>query len=247
MTDLYYDLHIHSCLSPCGDNDMTPANIAGMAHVKGLDIIALTDHNACRNAPYVMKAAQAYGITVIPGMELTTSEEAHVVCLFPDIEAALAFDAFVYERLQKVENRKDIFGDQLIMNEEDEVLGEEPYLLINATTISFDDVFEILKPYDGLMIPAHLDKETDSIISQLGAIPPTALFTVAEIKNPARTEEMINAHSYLKRCRIITDSDAHYLGDIAEPVRTLALLHARPSAKEVIEVLREEAATGGKQ
>ena len=119
MTDLYYDLHIHSCLSPCGDNDMTPANIAGMAHVKGLDIIALTDHNACRNAPYVMKAAQAYGITVIPGMELTTSEEAHVVCLFPDIEAALAFDAFVYERLQKVENRKDIFGDQLIMNEEE--------------------------------------------------------------------------------------------------------------------------------
>lgn len=238
MTDLYYDLHIHSCLSPCGDNDMTPANIAGMAHIKELNVIALTDHNTCRNARAVIAAAAPYGITVIPGMELTTSEEAHVVCLFPDIEAAEAFDAYVYERLQKVENKKEIFGDQLVMNELDEVIAEEEYLLINATTISFDDVYETLKPYDALMIPAHLDKETDSVISQLGAIPPTSRFTVAEIKNPARVEEMVEAHPYLKGCRIITNSDAHYLGDIAEPVRTLSLANARPKPREVIESLR---------
>lgn len=238
MTDLYYDLHIHSCLSPCGDNDMTPANIAGMAHIKELNIIALTDHNACRNARAVIQAAAPYGITVVPGMELTTSEEAHVVCLFPDIEAAEAFDAYVYERLQKVENKKEIFGDQIMMDTEDEIVAEEPYLLINATTISFDEVFDALKPYDGLMIPAHLDKETDSVISQLGAIPPDARFTVAEIKNPARVEEMVEAHPYLKGCRIITNSDAHMLGAIAEPVRTLSFAHAHPSAKEVLEVLR---------
>ena len=128
MPELAYDLHIHSCLSPCGDEDMTPANIAGMAMIKGLKIIALTDHNTARNAPALIRAAEEYGITVLPGMELTTAEEVHVVCLFAKEEDALAFDACVYDQLIKVRNRKEFFGGQVLMNERDEVIGKEENL-----------------------------------------------------------------------------------------------------------------------
>lgn len=106
MPEFAYDLHIHSCLSPCGDEDMTPANIVGMAALKGLDVIALTDHNSCKNCPAIMKAAQEYGISVIPGMELTTMEEVHVLCLFPELSRAMDFDAYVYERLLPFPNRE---------------------------------------------------------------------------------------------------------------------------------------------
>ena len=124
MIPLYYDLHIHSCLSPCGDDDMTPANLVGMAAVKGLDVIALTDHNSCRNCAAAMRHGEICGVTVIPGMELTTSEEVHVVCLFPSLENAMSFDQFVYERILPIQNRPDIFGRQQILDEQDQVTGE---------------------------------------------------------------------------------------------------------------------------
>ena len=116
MTGLYYDLHIHSCLSPCGDDDMTPANIVGMAAVKGLDVIALTDHNSCKNCPSALYHGQNYGVTVIPGMELCTTEEVHVICLFPALTDALSFDAYVYEHMLPIKNKQDIFGKQKVMN-----------------------------------------------------------------------------------------------------------------------------------
>ena len=125
MMQLTYDLHIHSCLSPCGDKDMTPANIAGMAAVKGLNAVALTDHNTSKNCRPFLKMAEAYGITAIPGMELCTEEEVHVVCLFPDLYAAEDFDRYVYDRMLKIPNKEHIFGEQLIMNDEDEIIGEE--------------------------------------------------------------------------------------------------------------------------
>ena len=158
MIPLYYDLHIHSCLSPCGDDDMTPANIVGMAAVKGLDVIALTDHNSCRNCPAAMYHGEKYGVTVIPGMELTTQEEVHVICLFPTLDDALRFDALIYEKLLPFPNREDIFGKQQIMDERDEVTGTVKNLLINATSISFDDVFPLVGSFQGIAYPAHVDK-----------------------------------------------------------------------------------------
>lgn len=113
MLPLSYDLHIHSCLSPCGDEDMTPANIVGMAALKELDVIAVTDHNSCKNCPAVMKLGEAYGVLTIPGMELTTEEEVHVVCLFEELSGALEFDAYVYEHLLPVKNREDILAGSL--------------------------------------------------------------------------------------------------------------------------------------
>ena len=235
--ELSYDLHIHSCLSPCGDMDMTPNNIAGMAMIKELNIIALTDHNTARNAPALMKAAEQYGLIVLPGMEQTTQEEVHVVCLFAEADDALAFDSYVYERLIKIRNKVKIFGEQIIMNEMDEPVGEEEFLLINATTIPFDDVYDTVRSFNGIMIPAHLDKSTTSLISNLGQVPPGSQFTCAEVKNLNKLHELVKANPYLEHCRIISDSDAHYLEDINEPVHTLAFPNDRPTRREILETL----------
>lgn len=235
--ELSYDLHIHSCLSPCGDMDMTPNNIAGMAMIKELNIIALTDHNTARNAPALIKAAEQFGIIVLPGMELTTEEEVHVVCLFSETENALAFDSYVYDRLLKIKNKPDIFGPQILMNENDEPVGEEEYLLINATRIPFDGVYDAVTAHNGIMIPAHLDKSTTSLISNLGMIPPDSKFTCAEVKDLTKLHGLLHAHPYLESCRIISDSDAHYLEDISEPVHTLAFPNDHPTKREILDVL----------
>lgn len=218
MIKLSYDLHIHSCLSPCGDNDMTPGNIVGMAAVKGLDVIALTDHNACRNCGPAMRFGEEYGVMVIPGMELTTMEEVHVVCLFPELGQALEFDRYVYGKLQKIPNRADIFGHQYRTGEADEVVEEEGNLLINATDISFDEVFRLVAQHGGVMMPAHVDKGANSLIANLGFIPPESEFYLAEVKDKGKLQGLLEQHPYLAECRIFSDSDAHYLGDIAEAV-----------------------------
>ena len=135
MSKYTYDLHIHSCLSPCGDDDMTPANIAGMGSIKGLTLMALTDHNTSRNCPAFFKACRALGIVPVAGMELTTSEDVHMICLFPDLESAMDFDKFVYPLIMPIDNNPEIFGNQLIYGEDDEIIGTEPKLLISALSL----------------------------------------------------------------------------------------------------------------
>lgn len=236
---LSYDLHIHSCLSPCGDDDMTPGNIVGMAAIKGLDVIAVTDHNSCKNCPAVMKLAAQYGILVIPGMELTTAEEVHAVCLFPELSAALEFDRFVYEKLIKFPNREDIFGKQQIMNEEDICIGTEPNLLINSTTLSFDELWDIVDgQYGGIMIPAHIDKNANSLLSNLGFVPPESQFRTVELHDMEKLSKLQKSNPYLTQCRTICNSDAHYLEHIHEAEYTMAVKER--SAAGVIAYLRGE-------
>ena len=239
MTQLTYDLHIHSCLSPCGDNDMPPANIAGMAAVKGLDVIAVTDHNSCRNCAPAMKMAEEYGVIALPGMELCTEEEVHVVCLFPDLQAALDFDAYVYDKMLKIPNKEKIFGEQLLYNDMDEIIGKEPNLLLCNTSIGFDEVYALTEERGGIMIPAHVDKTTNSLIANLGFIPPDSQFTCAEIKNLSKKEELLRQHVYLNQCRIISNSDAHYLEHINEPEHRIEV--SGTSASEIIKALKIKA------
>lgn len=229
--NLTYDLHIHSCLSPCGDNDMTPANIAGMAAVLGLDVIALTDHNSCKNCGPAMKHAENYGIICIPGMELTTSEEIHAVCLFPSLTAALSFDSYVYKHLMAIPNREDIFGEQLLMDDKDCIIGKEPNLLINATDISFEGLWELVDSYDGVLFPAHIDKTANSLIACLGVIADTNRFETAEVKDMSKFHALRKANPYLNKCNIISNSDAHYLEHINEPNLTI---HCRERSIEGI-------------
>jgi PHP domain. len=235
MHRLAYDLHIHSCLSPCSDEDMTPANIVNMAKLTGLDVIAVTDHNSCKNCPAVFSFAQKNDIIAIPGMELCTMEEVHVLCLFPDLENAMAFDSYVYDRLIKILNNEKVFGKQEIYNEDDVKIGEEPYLLINATDITFDNLDKLMKEYDGVYIPAHVDKTSTSLISNLGFVPPDANFKCAEIKDAQKTGEMKMQHPYFNRCNIVFNSDAHSLWDINEAVNFIEVKER--DAKSVLEAL----------
>lgn len=216
MNPVYYDLHLHSCLSPCGDLDMTPYNLVNMAKLKGLDIIALTDHNTCGNCPAAIEAAKAAGICLLPGMELTTEEEIHVVCLFPSLDAAMAFDAYTYERLMDVENRPDIFGEQLLMDARDLVLGSIRKLLVGAVSIGISSVPSLVDSFGGICYPAHIDRPSYSVLSSLGFLPPECGFAAVEVHDPGAFFAD-NAHPEIAEAyRIITSSDAHRLEEIAE-------------------------------
>ncbi len=223
MGSFSYDLHIHSCLSPCGSDDNTPCNIAGMAAVQGLNIFALTDHNTAKNCPAAMAAAEQYGVLCIPGLEVTTAEEVHVVCLFSSLEAALCFDDEIYHHLIKVKNNTEIFGHQYIYGLNDEIVGEEENLLINATDIEFSKLFPMAEAHGGVAFPAHIDKDAYSLFSNLGFIPPECTFKTVEVKNPAKLTELVGSFPYLNNCMVLTNSDAHYLEHINPPKNTIDL------------------------
>ncbi|MBB2181383.1 PHP domain-containing protein [Lachnospiraceae bacterium MD1] len=237
MIKLSYDLHIHSCLSPCGDDDMTPSNIVGMSALKTLDIIAVTDHNSSKNCPAVCKLAEQYNIIALPGMELTTMEEVHVLCLFAELFDALRFNEYVSSQIMKIPNDASIFGKQEIYDENDNIIGTEPYLLINATNISFDDISRLMNEYRGVYIPAHIDKNSNSLLSNLGFIPPEADFPTAELADLQHLDAISRKNPYLMSCNIITNSDAHMLGNINEPEHFLEC--SERSREAVISAIRK--------
>ena len=216
MNRYYYDLHIHSCLSPCADNDMTPNNIAGMAVLNGLQIVALTDHNSARNCPAFFAAAKKQGIVPVAGMELTTSEDIHAVCLFEQLEDALRFDEYIQSRRTLIPNRTDIFGDQLLMDENDEIVGTEPHFLSNATSVSIEEAPAIVRQYNGVCYPAHIDREANGIIATLGTFPETLDCRCAELRDAENQSELEPRFPILKEKQIIISSDAHYLWDIRD-------------------------------
>lgn len=228
----YYDLHIHSCLSPCGDRDSTPDSIAGMGEINGLHIMALTDHNSCKNCPAFFKACERHGIVAVAGMELTTAEDIHVVCLFETLKDAMSFDSEISQRRIFYKNRKDIFGEQLILNELDEVIGEEENLLINATTISLDEVPALVERFSGICYPAHIDKQSNSVIAVLGAFPESPEFKFAEIHNRELKDDLERVTN-IPQSRFIVSSDAHYLWDIKEQTDFVELEGEELSPDEV--------------
>ena len=208
---LRYDLHLHSCLSPCGENEMTPQSIAGMAAVCELDIIALTDHNTCGNCRAVMEAGAELGVCVVPGMELTTAEEVHVLCLFPDIERAEAFSAMVYDRIMDIKNDAAVFGEQRYMSAQDELISLEPRLLITATDIGVYDVQALCLAAGGVAVPAHINKSSYSILSALGFATPEMGFGAYEITPFCREELITSEHPELAGAVFLKSSDAHCL------------------------------------
>ena len=237
MKKYYYDFHIHSCLSPCADDDGTPNNIAGMAKLCGLDMIALTDHNSCKNCPAFYKACERYGIIPIAGMELTTAEDIHVICLFEELSEAMRFDGDLQSHRTLIDNRKDIFGNQFILDGEDNVIGEEEYLLSNATDISIEDVPETVKEYGGICYPAHIDRQSNGIISVLGTFPETPEFKIAEISRKEKLDEYREKYSLHEKLFIIS-SDAHYLTDIKDRENFLELEGGESVRQELFEYLK---------
>lgn len=190
---------------------MTPNNIVNMAVIKGLDVIAVTDHNSCGNAAAVMEAA-GDNILVIPGIEAETSEEVHVACYFPTLEAAYELERLIKSSSTPIKNRPEIFGRQYFMDADDNIIGEEENLLVCASGIDIYTLVDTVHQLGGAAVPAHIDRASNSVLANLGFLPPDLCVSTLEIT--AKNREAL-APEY-SGFNILTNSDAHYLENIAE-------------------------------
>ena len=216
MSKYYYDLHIHSCLSPCADDDMTPNNICGMAMLKGLNIVALTDHNSCGNCETFLKVAKANGLIGIAGMELTTAEDIHIVCLFEFLEKAKAFSDAVQPYRGIFPNKVEIFGQQMFMDEDDNVTGVDDNFLPIATSLSLDEAVKLANSFDALVFPAHIDRSANGIVSILGTIPDSPDFDCIEFNGKEDYDKYVKDFSIISSKSHVFNSDAHNLWSISE-------------------------------
>ena len=216
MNRYFYDLHVHSCLSPCADDDMTPNNIAGMAALKGLNLLALTDHNSCKNCPAFFTACRRQGIVPVAGMELTTAEDIHLICLFEELDQAMAFDTEISKHILPVKNRPNIFGNQWILNDDDEMIGEEETLLISATDLWAAKAIALARSYGAHVHPAHIDRESNGMVAILGDIPREYGFHCYEFNDADNIEAYQKQFPYIQTDEILVCSDAHQLWTISE-------------------------------
>jgi len=208
------DLHIHSVLSPCGDYDMAPGPILETAKHKQLDMIAITDHNSGANVKAFWEAAQGTEIVGLSGMEVTTEEEAHVVTLFDNLEALMAWQALVYDALPSIKNNEDFFGVQVEVDARNNVVQIHDRFFAGTTSLSIDRVVNQVHALGGLCIPAHVDKPVFSVISQLGTIPPDLDVIAVEIFRATPLDRARQDFPDLNRYSLVRSSDAHYLRDI---------------------------------
>lgn len=216
IMDLAVDLHIHSGLSPCADNAMTPNNIVQMAKLKGLDAIAITDHNSTKNLNSFIKVANAHDMICIPGVEITTKEEVHLLGLFKNLNTVLKFQDILDDTLPRIKNKTKLFGHQYIYDENDNIVGEYNHLLLNAINLPLKETIDEIKKLDGIPIPAHIDRNSFSILSNLGFISPELDLRVIEISKNCRYNDLLAMYPYLKKYKKIQTSDAHCLGEILE-------------------------------
>ncbi|MFR1517309.1 MAG: PHP domain-containing protein [Clostridia bacterium] len=234
------DLHIHSALSPCADESMTPGNIVGMAKLNGLSAIAVTDHNASQNSEAAVILGKRFGITVIPGMELETAEEIHVVCLFPDLERLACFQERVTASYNGAipPNRAEIFGRQFLYNAEDEICGELAHMLLAPTGITIDDSFEIAASLGGIAYPAHVDRDSYSVLTNLGALPYGYANPFVEISSGCDRDILLQNYPLLENYKLLPSSDAHYLDKIQEDGRALLAVE-ETTAGGILDALKE--------
>ena len=229
------DLHIHTCLSPCAELDMSPASIVKRASEKGLDIIAITDHNSAENVSAAIKAAEGTTVTVLGGMEITTAEESHILAIFDDIEGIMKLQDIIYDNLLPGENDEKRFGEQIVVNEKDEVMGFNRRLLIGATELSVYSLVNTVHSLGGLSIASHIDKEVFSIISQLGFISDNLKFNALEMSSHITKSDADRLFSQYSSFPWISSSDAHYLNDIGK--RSTSFFMAEPSLSDIVMAL----------
>lgn len=226
MREFKADLHIHTCLSPCADLEMSPRNIVREAKRKGLDVIGICDHNSAENVPAVEKNATPEGIAVIGGMEVTSKEEVHILALFANEADLHSLQEIVHENLHGTNDEK-LYGEQVIVNEEEEVVGFSDKLLIGATDISIERLVDLIHERGGLAIAAHVDREGFGIIGQLGFIPEGLPLDALELADPTK-RDCIPPGVCLP---LITSSDAHKLEDVGK--RSTTFLMQAANAGEI--------------
>ena len=221
-------MHIHSALSPCADDNMTPSNIVGFAKLQGLDAVAIADHNAIANVKVAMDVGDAFDVVVVPAMELQTAEDIHILCLFESLEDLQSFYNCI--DFADIQNRAEIFGEQLILDEDDNVLGQEQRMLLVASGVSVEEVVSLAKQHNGIAVAAHIDREENGMVAILGTV--TEDFSVVEISATATKQ----IQCYTTGRKVITNSDAHTLEDIGVADGELEVTER--SAKGILQALR---------
>lgn len=209
------DLHNHTVLSPCGDIEMTPSFIVKAAKEAGYSIIGISDHNSTRQCREIYNLACAEGILVLCGSEVCTREEVHCLAFVEDFEKLNELQEYLDKYLPHIPNDPEKFGYQLWVDRNEQVLGEEEFLLISALDRSIDDVERFVHSLGGIFIPAHIDRTKYSILSQLGFMPPDLKVESLEISKKCDLNTFVNQNNYLSKYNFIRSSDAHYPEDFA--------------------------------
>ena len=227
MKEYKADFHIHTCLSPCGEAEMMPSAIVRQAKTAGLDMIGICDHNSTENVAAVLKAARRESLSVIPGIEITSREEVHIAGLFRSVDDLIHIQSLVDENLTG-ENDETAFGSQTIVNENDQITGNNSKLLIGATDLTLEEVIEAIHTSDGLAIAAHIDRPRFSLQSQLGFIPEGLKLDALEVSPQTRFKEWADYP-------VLTSSDAHCLRDIGKSYTSI--LAEAPCFEEIHKAL----------
>jgi len=230
------DLHIHSVLSPCGDLQMSPANIVKRAQKLGIELIAITDHNIVENGIALKLLAEKLkdstdSLDVLFGMEINTQEEIHLLCLFDELETALEWQDFVYDKLPDIPNNVERFGYQVVVDENEDIIRFVDKLLISSTDISIDETFQEVNERGGLVIPSHIDRPVNSIISQLGFIPPNLPIEAVEVSLNSDIESLLKSNPEINKFPVVRFSDAHYIDEIGR--QTTDFLLQSPTIAEL--------------
>jgi PHP family Zn ribbon phosphoesterase len=225
------DLHIHSVLSPCGDLEMSPANIIAKSKEEGLQIIGITDHNSTLHCHVTKEIGEKAGLFVLCGAEVTSREEVHCLCFFEKQSQIEIFQQWLEEKLPKIALDEERFGYQLVVNENEEIITQPPYLLTSAIDANIDEIYKKVNSIEGLFVPAHINRQANSLISQLGFVPPDLKADGLEISKHIKKENFLKKNAYLKRFSFIQSSDAHFIHLIGETFCTFYIEY--PSFAEI--------------
>jgi PHP family Zn ribbon phosphoesterase len=208
------DFHVHTVLSPCADTEMIPPLIVQESIQNGIDIIAITDHNSCANVAAVQKAALGTNLHVLPGIELQTSEEVHVLCIFDELDQVQELQKHIDAALPDQENNIDFFGEQFIVDETGDFIRREERLLLVSSELSLHSAWQITTTLGGLLIPAHVNRKAFGLFQVLGFVPPETPIEILEISTSITLEEARSRHPSLWNFALTQNGDAHFLEDI---------------------------------
>lgn len=210
------DMHIHTLTSPCGSLEMSPRNIIEKALEQQLDIIAITDHNCTKQAPIVQKLGAEKGVVVICGAEVNTAEEVHCLTLFETLNQLTEFQFFIDQYLIPIPNKTEFFGEQIVVDEDEMIVEELPYLLTSALDATLEEVQKKVHQLGGLIIPAHIDRPFNGLFSQLGFIPENFKADAFELSKHADVEKWLASGRLPQNATIVRNSDAHHPHQMAE-------------------------------
>jgi PHP family Zn ribbon phosphoesterase len=214
MNQYRADLHIHSVLSPCADLNMSPSKIIEEALKKRIDILGISDHNSTYHCRLMTQLGASAGIMVLPGVEINTQEEIHCLAFFENADITDEFQKFLNQKLPLVLNNKKVFGNQLIVDKNENIISEVDNLLISALKADIYEVSDVVHRLGGVLIPAHIDRPSNSILSQLGFLPDDLNFDALEVSMLNPVAGYLKKFPEYEKYTVISNSDAHKLENI---------------------------------